>query len=742
MKVSVFLGLMVLCIFNSSCGRIWGGITWYNQSCTGAPLSVIVSANYPNNGLNWNDYVHNDGTTLFNATDSSSCTGAEVPRYGIGQGCIHGGEIKKVPLPGYSSCSGITAQDSLGAFNWTCNMASGVATFYSSGLNSTMGLKNLVTTSSWIPNSINVYQNNCLIAQSAPATWWSNIVQQAPNSSAVVQTLNSGATGTIYTIPTNTVSYGYNLNSNKTALVTINGSTLQFNAAAGNNFNDVSGKVAGATDKTVVGSGSVSFIWIEGNFDENNATTLGVGLASDSFAVIWGSVIENSAVGNSLYIRFAPSSSHLIANTSFINNLGGTFVGNGGNGSIWENLKYEGNGNASNLNISGSQVTVNNIWAANNAPTNSVIGLGVGGTSSAPSVVSNIYSYNNNGNGILFSGSNVTATNILAVNNNGYGIQINSTSGTYVGLTLLNNSFYGILLNNGTTQNSISNVVTANNSGGGILDSSGAADTEVFNQAVLVNNTGAGIVISNNSTTSAFGGNLIVGNNNGSANLNQCSVTAGSTGLTNSTCTPLVGGAAFINSASVSSSFVGALTSHDNANGSNNGVGQEAYASITDWFNFSNVYRAWGLSGAFPTAAIQNWCSAGTCQIWDWRVSALDNVIRNTTGNVGTTFPPTQNPTFVDGGPCPSLLSGALTVTDFATPTPHTFLMNAIELNNDSVHNPNGNNNGLCESGEGCLYLQNFGTYQGEGSFGSHTCVFDNAGLANITIYHYPTNGG
>ena len=53
-------------------------------------------------------------------------------------------------------------------------------------------------------------------------------------------------------------------------------------------------------------------------------------------------------------------------------------------------------------------------------------------------------------------------------------------------------------------------------------------------------------------------------------------------------------------------------------------------------------------------------------------------------------------------------------------------------------------NDGLCESGEACVYSPNFGYYQGEGNLTS-SCVFTggvNTGdLTNITIKAFSVNG-
>jgi hypothetical protein len=66
--------------------------------------------------------------------------------------------------------------------------------------------------------------------------------------------------------------------------------------------------------------------------------------------------------------------------------------------------------------------------------------------------------------------------------------------------------------------------------------------------------------------------------------------------------------------------------------------------------------------------------------------------------------------------------------------------MNAVEL---PGYYPGNNNNGLCESGETCVYSPNFGAYQGEGDpLSQAPCVFSDGTVAGVTMYAYPTNGG
>jgi hypothetical protein len=65
-----------------------------------------------------------------------------------------------------------------------------------------------------------------------------------------------------------------------------------------------------------------------------------------------------------------------------------------------------------------------------------------------------------------------------------------------------------------------------------------------------------------------------------------------------------------------------------------------------------------------------------------------------------------------------------------------TILRNAVEILEDGL----GNENGLCESGETCLYTPNIGSYQGHGNLVSAGAFTDGA-IAGVRLLEYETNG-
>ncbi len=127
-------------------------------------------------------------------------------------------------------------------------------------------------------------------------------------------------------------------------------------------------------------------------------------------------------------------------------------------------------------------------------------------------------------------------------------------------------------------------------------------------------------------------------------------------------------------------------------------------------------------------------CSSGdTCYLFSSKLKSNDSVILNKSGNLTAANSAFPN---IATDPCPAEVHGNNTATDQAT-TPHTYLLNAMEIIGDEI----GNDNGLCESNEACIYAPNIGAYQGEGDYTTKTCAFQNGTVTGVQLYAYPTNG-
>jgi hypothetical protein len=117
-------------------------------------------------------------------------------------------------------------------------------------------------------------------------------------------------------------------------------------------------------------------------------------------------------------------------------------------------------------------------------------------------------------------------------------------------------------------------------------------------------------------------------------------------------------------------------------------------------------------------------CDAGaTCRILDWRLVTDDDALRAVHGEAA-------------GGTCPGAATGDLALTDFVS-EPNTFLIHAIELIGDEV----GDDDGLCETGEACVYAANLGAYQGDGDSDESTCSVADGLVSGVTLGVYESNG-
>jgi hypothetical protein len=130
----------------------------------------------------------------------------------------------------------------------------------------------------------------------------------------------------------------------------------------------------------------------------------------------------------------------------------------------------------------------------------------------------------------------------------------------------------------------------------------------------------------------------------------------------------------------------------------------------------------------------RGYCTTGeTCYIYDYALSASDTIVLGKSGDLTTSndaFPTTPTDS------CPSEVHGNQVVVDQKT-SAQTFLRNAVEIIGDVT----GDNDGLCESNEACIYTPNIGAYQGHGDFTTLTCAFQNGTVTGVTMYAYPNNG-
>jgi len=702
-------------------------------------VSVTVESVYPAHA-NWNDYVRNDNPSAdSNHQADVGCNGSETGR----GACLHGGERRRAVLSGRVSCDGLSAADELGVFTWVCRLDDGVPTFFTRGFQPGRGLKDLITTEGWKANSIAI-TDGTTTAVSEPAVWgWSNPIAPLPaNPTTAVEVLADA--GTIYVAATSMASNGYNIDADGIAVVTLTGATLTYGDSPTGNTDNNSGELD-VNHRLILASGQQKFLWIEGDLDANGTVTAtGCLLLHRTFA---SRVHELHTTGGLAYgLRMAGSSGstftrvhlsgsetdglnlHTVSDSQFIdlavtrNGGHGIFAGFAIDTSLFFRVRASGNGLSSGghgifLNTSSGNVLYGfNVSNNEYSEAETLLGSGVQiqGDNSIDNIVTAVTGFNNRNRALMITGSNasntvthVTAANALATS----GLQID----------------YG-------DENTLNNVVAVHNGGSGLAIFVNASQT-IANDIVAVHNLDNGVQLTqaNNNT---FQGALMVGPHPDGL---RCRLDLPGTmpGLIHDTCTDSGADgsssysgqsstATFLTNVDLGSSFIGQVTTDDAAN-PNDDAGSAAFDGIENWVDFENEFRGWGIRGTnFPVEAnTLGHCALGSdCGIWDWRLRSTDAVLRNAHG------------AFMADTICPASVHGDEVLTDQLS-TPNTFLRAAVEVMLDEL----GDDDGLCESNEACIYSPNLGAYQGEGDFEAQTCTFVDGTVSGVTMYGYPTNG-
>ena len=311
-------------------------------------------------------------------------------------------------------------------------------------------------------------------------------------------------------------------------------------------------------------------------------------------------------------------------------------------------------------------------------------------------VYSNVFINGMSGNGLSVNlgGKSIFTTMTIANTDGAINHQANTNHVVYHNVMMANNKTSGL------------SVVTSNNLTAGQF-ASFYTDLGLSMNAV---------------TTSTVNGNFMFGNNTTS----NCSIT-GQAPLVNTVCANNVANnvtsppeATAITNVDVANSFVGLVTTKN--------FPTTADWILNDWINPSQMFYSWNKAGTFLAPTTSGYCdSAQTdCHLYNYSLSSADTELLNKSDDGAN-----ANEAFAVGANCPSAVLGNKKITNSDASV--VYLKNAIEI--DGV----GNGNGLCESGETCLYTPNFGAYQGHGKFGK--CTFSNGSISNVMMFGYESNG-
>jgi hypothetical protein len=722
--------------------RTIGGVT---SACSASSATyqyspINVEPVYPTNA-NWNDYVkYNDTLAGVWFQTDAACDGSETGYYGESLGCVHGGELRKVRVNGYTSCSNLTLIDSNNSFDWECvsnSMTGFTATFFSKKLKPNSGLRDLISSSgNWNTLSVTLKFGGSPIATSSSTQWWSNpIIDLVSNSSynntSTASVIDLNLPGTIYFSNSASLkTYGYQIAADKISVVTF-GPGLLKKYGPDNNFNcnDTNGGRIGGQTHAILCGGSRKFVWIEASM---------TGLADETYSAYTGILAKNwkfSRFNNMLLKQFNTNNMFYVFDliSSHNNMISGVDIFDGPSGvdlyfsqkNIFRNLKIAG------MNYNAASCRSLNI--ASGSDHNKFFDLRVTGHLSpyGTSKAINIVGSNN-----VFSRANISA-----IAGRGDGIYFGSgASGNILSQVVTSaNNDAGLYLAGTVSNNLVSYFVSANSSFNGIHFSSGTYDNNTFLSIVIGNTINA----IDTYPGSVFGSNnrfidLYIANNTEGAQINAAGFGTNSGfsiyGNNTTDCsglTDLCNGASY--TGNLTNGFNGKVNTGDSTNPvDSNGMTSDP-ATYSGWLHFDNWMRGWGLQGStFPSSDTrgigENPGPYGPYQIWDWRQKVSGGLYNKSNNGIGYNGILNSD----------SLSCAANTVAPLDTVTHNgiEFLRNAIEIDGDGK----GNDNTLCQANEDCIWAPHIGAYQGSGPLTSGYCTVEDgggSGLDGIKIFKH-----
>lgn len=656
------------------------------------PGVASVAKVYPTNGSAWNDYVLNNDpskdlwTQSGAACEVSALPGALDPP-ALHNFCVHGAELLKV-YTGMTSCTDLSIQEDLNAFNWKCVVKDSKAYFFSQSLKLGKGLRDLITSSGWKNNRVKIYKNSDLLIESSLAPWWDNSVQILPdNSTGPLQLTGTSANGKgiIYYHDNDRTVRSYQL-GDKSAVVSLNSKKLKpLDSIVTDNY---CRETLTATN-CVLFTQYKKFVWIEAEIEYTTTAQPKSGIHID-----WSHFIriENTTIhGRSsftadkagLFMNFGRQG--IIRNLSVAGFYTGVHLRSGNTGFLFESIYSKMATKAFHVDLSNSDSIFRNLYLMN-----STTGL----------------DYNcNTGNNLVQGVSVMNVTN---------GSKFQAGDGTFSHKL---QSFLSV--NSGL--NAISSGLSITS---GYINVTNIAVTNSL-QALSLGDP----------NPSQFSGVLMLGNNTA-----NCAA-PDNNGLIDGTCADSLTdgistyGASTSNAIlrtnrSATASFVGRVSTNDLINPLDTN-GTLLFSSLVPSAinTFNSPLRSWGVDSAnWSDSAAKGRCSIGTCRIYDWQLATNDRVFKNVSGDGDQ-----QNEAFISGLACPSALDGNKSTTSIASNPSEvqTYLNNAWEI----LYDGEGDEDGLCESGESCLYTPNIGAYQGWGEILPLPCLFNNGAVSNVKVY-------
>ena len=708
------------------------------------PEMVTVQPTYPSR-TTWNHYIKNDDPGQGeHHQDDVPCTGSETSSY---YACVHAGQRLRVAVPGQTSCDGLVARDNLGAFLWTCSDLVGSVEVFSTGLAADRGLGDLIDgiNEVWRDNHIIVEKNQTIVAQSSPAVWWSNslvrldlVVDPIP----ATKPIELDAADTIYYLPASfETTTGYVITSDRVSVVVLPGATLSY-SASGDDVSQCDNRgVISSSALCLVFGNNRRLLWLEGTFagDALGRVEDIIVLGGSSFAAFHNMDVSG-ANDNGISLRTVSHS--LLSDVTVHDNAGvGLSLNWNSLGTTLQRVVAERNG-GDGINVNNSRGGfLRQVTAIDNGRD------GIRLEATDGNQLRNLSAYHNQQTGVSLLGTD-TAASIMSANNGATGIRTNGGDNTVlIEATAVNNATSGFQIQSNSRGNYIAAITTANNAIEGVRVNFSPMNT-VTSLLSMNNRDGLSVRTQANQVqilgaTLAFNSSfeLITDSDDGHyegvrlSTADDCSISGSGNNVELSTVCRQTDGTPLVVAAPTTSAVGKIATDTRNTTPLTGGTFQYDVVAI-DWTQFEHPWRTIGLDGGpFPTVSQQGRCSQGTtCRIWDWSLRVSDTVVRNVSATPNGNNTAHHFWAAADATEC-AQRNGTWDQPAAGDCTTE-FVLNTHELFDDGI----GNDNGLCESNEACLFLSNHGSYQGTGAVVNGPAFVDGS-ITGVTLYSYSTNG-
>lgn len=727
------------------------GVSYHNSETTvsfdrtvDAQVRLVVEPVYPANGSRWTDWVRfqDEGFSIVEQP-GNSCRGVTEDEENA---CIHGGEMRKVVVPGETSCTDLTISDTLGQFSWGCSVISGKATFYSV-FNQNSSFRSLVDLTATPPQfktaTVTVQKSGLPLDTSVSAAWWEDAAHDfielpdnsLPTDPVEVLSPTAGKVTVYYFRDANRLTSGYRLSADSSHVVVIGPQQYQL-MHNGSTENGCSNSAA-VMEQCVIGQVNGNYNWYEINLHGQGAVQGLYLVSKDAGKASTFNSVRRSMFSSTTYALQLEAS--VTSQGIKLNNITANWAtSSSGYGLSMQNARLNRiHGFRSNLSVQFgivlnnardnvfNDIIVTNVVSSGGDGT----GIGIAGTSQRNRFVRLLLGASGNAGIKLFDGADANVFQNVTITHSGSDLGLTGAITVYSD----RNQFANITITgmghptNTSPMGAGIFLIGGSDCSAGITSS---ADNNIFHNTSVSHATiGVYDCATDNNT---FSGGLILQNNFvGCAN----GPTSGISAVTCSTTTP------FSNAANraATPAFVGktADTNHPGASGRL----YASSASITSWHSFERPSRIWGKNGTGPADVTNRGSCYGTaCQIYDLALASADTAVRNMTHAAPSW---TGNGAFTPGITCPDAVHGdvsGLAETMYSQNlVTQAYLLHATEV----VGDYSGNEDGICNSNEVCLYSPNYGYYQGHGST-AEACTFvdgTTSGVSGARVYAYPSNG-